>query len=129
MVCAGDALAWLDERFAYRQAADWGRRAVEVLQAGGRAPPLGLLRRTGEACVRIGEVAAARGLYAQALEQIEKNAVAGGSVDALEHAALATAQARLLVESGEPDSALPLFEQAQELASEREDEHSVAVVT
>jgi tetratricopeptide (TPR) repeat protein len=126
--CAGDALAWLDRQFAYRQAANWGRRAVEVLEAGGRAPPLGLLRRTGEACVRVGEVEAARGLYARALERIEKTAAAGGPVDPFEHMALVVAQARLLVRSGEPDAALPLFEQAQELASQQGKPQSVAAI-
>ena len=126
--CAADALMWLDQQFAFKQAADWGQQAVKIFEAAGREPSLGLLRRAGEVWVRIGEVEAARAAFSQALDRIKGLQEKGSAADPGEHGALTLAQARLLVQSGEPDVAIPLFELAQRLALQRGSEHDAAVV-
>ncbi|MCP4658690.1 MAG: hypothetical protein GY856_25040, partial [bacterium] len=78
---AADAVAGLENRFAYREAASLGQAAVSELTQGGREAPLGLLRQAGEVCVRTGDVRAARGFYARAREQLE-SVVEGEGPDA-----------------------------------------------
>ena len=109
---AADALAWLHQQFAYRQAADWAQRAVAVLDHAGTEPPLALLRLAGEACVQVGEPEPAREFYARALQQIEARRAAGEKIDQRVWSALLTAHGRLLAQSGEPNLAITVFEQA-----------------
>jgi tetratricopeptide (TPR) repeat protein len=125
--CAADAIRWLGEQLAYRQAAAWGTHSVEILDAAQREPPLALLREAGEASVRVGEVDGARGLFARALQQVEGDRAAGKDLDPFEYSALLVAQARLLVNTGEPEQALPLFEQARGLAQAYGSERDAAV--
>jgi tetratricopeptide (TPR) repeat protein len=101
---------------------------VKILEAAGREPPLGLLRQAGEAWVTIGDVEAARAAFGQALDRIKGLEEKGNAVDLGEHGALALAQARLLVQSGESGVALPFFELAQRLAIKRDSERDAVVV-
>ena len=126
--CATDALDGLDRRFAYQQAASWAHQAVTILDAAGVEAPFGLLRRAGEACVLVGAVDDTRTFYGRALEQITTRQAHGQAVDPFEHSALVLAQARLLVQSGEPDAALPLFEQARHLALQQRAARNATVV-
>jgi tetratricopeptide (TPR) repeat protein len=126
--CAADALRWLDQQSAFKQAADWGQQAVKILEAAGRKLPLELLRRAGETWVTIGEVEAARAAFGQALDRIKELQEKGSAVDPFEHGAFALAQARLLVQSGKPGVALPFFELAQRLAIKRDSERDAVVV-
>jgi hypothetical protein len=113
--CAAEALDALNRRFAFQQAAAWARQVVTLLDAAGVEVPFGLLRRAGEACIQVGTVENTRMFYERALEQIATRQAHSQPVDAFEHGALMLAQARLLVQSGEPDAALSLFEQTQHL--------------
>ena len=122
--CAADALVALDARSDYRQAAAWGQQAIALLAAGRTMPPLPLLWRAGEACVQVGEPEPARGYYDQALARI----AAGEAATTFERGGLLLAQGRLLAESGEPDRALDLFEQAHGLAAEQDNPKNAAVI-
>jgi tetratricopeptide (TPR) repeat protein len=125
---AAEALDALDRRFAFQQAAAWAQQAVTLLDTAGVAVPFGLLRRAGEACVRVGAVEHTRIFYERALEQIITRQAHSQTVDSFEHEALMLAQARLLVQSGEPDAALPLLEQTRHLALQQRAERNAAVV-
>jgi len=125
--CAPPSIDFLDRQFAYRQAAELGLRAVAACDAGGGPPPVGLLRRTGEACVTVGEVKWARELFGRGLSAIENAADEDETPDRFEHSTLVLAQARLLVQSGSPDAAMPLLEQARKVAQETGNEISAAV--
>ncbi len=125
--CATDAVAGLDGQFQYRLAADLGGQAIGLLEAQGAAIPLDLLRRTGEACVRVGEVDRARAFYRSGLEQLEALRAGGEKIDPMTEATLLVAHARLLVQRGEPEKAMGHFERAAELAREAGSERDAAV--
>ena len=126
--CAAEALDALDRRFSFQQAAAWAQQAITLLDTAGVEVPFGLLRRAGEACVRVGAVEHTRMFYERALEQIATRQAHSQTVDSFEHSALMLAQARLLVQSGEPDAALPLLEQTRHLALQQRAERNAAVV-
>jgi tetratricopeptide (TPR) repeat protein len=126
--CAADALSALDQQFAYQQAATWAQQTIAVLDAAGVESPFGLLRRAGEACLRVGDVEHIRTFYQRALEQVATRQAHGETIDLFEQSALTLAQARLQMQSGEPEAALPLFEQAQRLARQRGAERDATVV-
>jgi tetratricopeptide (TPR) repeat protein len=125
--CGSDALAWLDWQFEYGQAADWGPRAVQILDSAGVEPPTGLLRRAGEACVVVGEAETALELYGRALVQIDQ--AEGKNIEPFEHAALLTSQGRLMIYQGELDRAVGLFEKAREIETARGHDGNVAVLS
>jgi tetratricopeptide (TPR) repeat protein len=112
--CTADALQWLYRQSEYKQAADWGQRALALLDAQGTTAPLMLLKWTGDACVIVGEANPARDGYGRALNRIE----GGEVVDGDEHVALLVSQARLLADSGAPDEAISVFERAQAIQAE-----------
>jgi len=125
---AANALTWLDRQHEYRQAAAWAQQAMALLDQVGIEPAINLLRRAGEACIPVGEVEAARRFYSRALEQVDVASSMGNHIDAFEHHALVLAQARLLVNSGEPDAALSLFEAAWRWAEQQGNELNAAIV-
>ena len=56
VACAADALSALDQQFAYQRAATWAQQTIALLDAARVESPFGLLRRAGEACLRVGDV-------------------------------------------------------------------------
>ncbi len=85
--CAIGGMDWLTGQFAFPAAAAWGRRAIGILDDAGLAPPIGLLRRTGEACQTTGDTDAAIGLF----DACDDSAAAPGTeVEPFERAALLT---------------------------------------
>lgn len=127
VACAADAVAALEQQFAYQQAATWGQQAIAWLDAAGVEAPLGLLRRAGEVCLTVGAVEDTRAFYDRALARLNARQAQGQAVDPFEHGALLLAQARLLAQSGEPAAALPLFEQARAMALQQGSERNAAV--
>ena len=109
------AVRWLAEQFEYRQAAEMGEAAIACIQKSGHAVPLGLRRATAENHKLVGEVGPALAQFESALREIERMKQEYRPADAQNHANLLTAHARLLVELGRPDDALPEFEQARSL--------------
>src|SRR5262249_2067900 len=128
VACAADALSALNQQFAYQQAATWAQQTIAVLDAAGAESPFGLLRRAGEACLLVGDVEDTRAFHQRALEQVATRQAHGENIDLFEQSALTLAQARLRMQSGEPEVALPLFEQVQRLALQRGAERDAAVV-
>ena len=114
--CAIGGMDWLTSRFAFPAAAAWGRRAIEILDDAGLAPPIGLLRRTGEACRTTGDTDAAIALFARAMTLLQ---AAGTEVEPFEQGSLLLAQARLLQSRGELDEALRLYEQVHRMDRDR----------
>ena len=124
--CAAAALAGLQAREAYRQAAALGRQVIETLDQAGQQPPAQLLRFTGECCITIGEVAQAADYYArglQALDQIQDRT----EREQFNRAVLMQMQARMLVDKGQVDEALELYQAALEVYQALGDERSRAV--
>ena len=113
--CAADALRFLEAQFEYQKAAHWAREIVALLDAGGVAASIDLLRTAAERCVQIGEVGVADGYRARALELIEQVLARGETVDTGDHAATLITHARALAQQGRPDEALAFFEQAKGL--------------
>jgi tetratricopeptide (TPR) repeat protein len=128
VACAADALSALDQQFAYQQAATWAQQTIALLDAAGVESPFGLLRRAGEACLLVGNVEHTRTFYQQALEQVATHQARGENIDPFEQIALTVAHARLRVQDGEPEAALPLFEQTRRLALQRGVERDATVV-
>ncbi len=115
------AVRWLAEQFEYRQAAEMGEAAIACIEQAGRAVPLGLRGATADSAERVGKVQPALDQLEGALQDIERMTRGGRPVDPHNHASLLTAHARLSLEVGRADDALPEFEQARGLVkTERE---------
>jgi tetratricopeptide (TPR) repeat protein len=125
--CAADAVAGLDKKFQYQAAADLGNLAIPLLEAEGVALPLDLLRRTGEACVTVGEVDRASDCYGRGLERLETLRTEGEETDPLMEAALLVAHARLLERRGHPEEAMGHLERAADLTRAAGSERDTAV--
>jgi tetratricopeptide (TPR) repeat protein len=109
------ALRWLEQQFAYRQAAEVGEAAIACIEQAGHAVPLDLRRATAENYERVRELQPALAHLESALQEIQRMTREGRPADTRNHAYLLVAHARLLVKVGRPDDALPEFEQARGL--------------
>ena len=125
--CASGALSWLDRQYEYRLAADWGKRAINILDSRDIEPTIGLLRRAGEACVWVADTNAAEDFYGRALAGIDRMDIA--ELEPFEHTALLTAQGRLLVRRGDVDRAVELFKKARGIEISRGNERNATVLS
>ncbi|MBI1358089.1 MAG: CHAT domain-containing protein [Acidobacteria bacterium] len=107
-----DALRDLARRFEYRQAAEWAKQSLALLDEAGAPASVDLLRTAAERCEQVGDTVEADGWMSRALEMLADPANQG---DAAGHAATLIVHARALVARGRPDEALPFLERAQAL--------------
>jgi hypothetical protein len=82
--CAENAVAGLQESFAYQEAADLGQKVIVALEQAGQSLPANLFRFTGESCVTIGAVDVAEQLYEKGLSAIGQAQQQGRAVNALD---------------------------------------------
>ncbi len=115
---AADALLGLEQQFAYRRAAELGRRCVVALDKASGAAPVMLLRVAGERCAAVGDVESARSFYGRALAEVKEASTRNEPVDAGEHAHCLVAHGCQLAQDGKPDEALAEFRAAERLLAE-----------
>jgi tetratricopeptide (TPR) repeat protein len=105
-----DTLRYLDDRFAYREAAALAKRIMTLMDSAGLAASVDLLRTAAERCFQVGEVKEASVYRARALSAIERE-----GADSELHAATFLAHGRALSQQGEPNQALQFLKRAQAL--------------
>jgi hypothetical protein len=115
-VCAGYAVNLLANAGSNREAAALGQSALAVLDAASVSPPLDLLRAVAEAQAVIGDVSAARANLERALASIGEAEARSEPVEPGIHVGILLAHARILVQQGWIDAALPELETAAALA-------------
>jgi tetratricopeptide (TPR) repeat protein len=121
---AGAVLALRDGPAAH--AAGFARQAIALLDAHGRAAPLGLLRQAADAEFTSGDGPAGEALLARAAAQAE---TPGGEAGPLSRASVMFEQAQRLIIRGEPDQALNLLHGARQLFTDAGAEREATVVT
>ena len=109
---AARALRLLDNRFEYRQAADWATRSVALLDSARFPTSVDLLRTAAERCQEVGEASTALAFLERAVAAIT---AAPEATDAVHRGATLVTYARALVQRGQPSEALPALEQALDL--------------
>ena len=105
------ALAWLINVTEHRKAAELGKQAIACLDEKQEPVSADLLRVSGEQADMVGDVGFARECFSRAVKFLENT----DDVDPIDLGAVLLAQGRRLVNEGQPDDALAVFQKVQDL--------------
>jgi len=125
---AENALLFLEKTFRYRTAADLARTVIALLDGAGTEVSPGLLRLACERCHQVGDVKTARAMITRCAEALHVPGPDDKPLDIEGVAAALITQARLLVQDGRPDEALPIFEQAGSLLKSEHFQREYSIV-
>ena len=107
---AEDAVRGLEQQFQYRSAAKLAREAIETLDNANVGVPAGLLRAGAELSQQIGDMKMARAFIQRAIAALSSS----NAKETADYAYALVAYGRMLVDSGEPDEALKIFQEARD---------------
>jgi tetratricopeptide (TPR) repeat protein len=124
---APDAIHGLEQAFAYREAAATATAVLDALEAGGRAPEVGLLRAAAEVYYYVGSPDGLRRVYADASALVVDDP-SQPTAARLDRAQFRARYGAYLQQLGEPDSALRELRAASAVFESLGDRRSWAVV-
>jgi tetratricopeptide (TPR) repeat protein len=112
---AKDAIVGLENQFFYKKAADLSVNAIRILEKAQNEVPTWLYLNANQVCETVGNVGQAKYFVEKAIKSLRSKQVKKNGISNFDMASALLRHGRLLVNSGEPDKALEVFEEAKEL--------------